>query len=88
MKKITLGKSGLLVTKAGFGGIPIQRLKDDDAVSVIHRAIELGINWFDTAHGYGSSEERVGLGLQGKFKRESVYIFTKGPGKTAADIEN
>ena len=88
MKKIVLGKSGLVVTKAGFGGIPIQRLREDDAVSVIRRALELGINWLDTAHGYGSSEERIGLALKGKYKRESVNIFTKGPGKTAADIEN
>lgn len=88
MKKIILGKSGLLVTKSGFGGIPIQRLRDNDAVSIVRRALELGINWFDTAHGYGSSEERIGAALKGRHNRESVYIFTKGPGKTAEDIEN
>ena len=89
MEHLTLGKTGMTVTKAGFGGIPVQRLNDKDSINLIHYALDSGINWFDTAHGYGNSEERIGTALkEGKYNRESIYIFTKGPGKNPQDIKN
>jgi predicted aldo/keto reductase-like oxidoreductase len=75
VEKIRLGKTGMLVTRLGFGGIPIQRLSDADAVAVVRKCIDLGINYFDTANGYSTSEERIGKAVKGH--RHDVYIATK-----------
>jgi len=79
MEKVRLGKSDLKVTRVGFGGIPIQRLTDAEAVAVIRRCLDLGINWIDTAHGYGSSEARIGQAIAGR--REEVILATKSPAR-------
>jgi uncharacterized protein len=82
MQRVRLGRTGLYVTKIGFGGIPIQRLTDDrEAVRLVTAAVEMGINWFDTATGYSTSEGRIGEGIK-PFKRDSLYIFTKSPART------
>jgi predicted aldo/keto reductase-like oxidoreductase len=78
--KIRLGKSGLQVTRVGFGGIPIQRLDQQQAVKVIQRALDGGMNWVDTANGYGNSEERIGKAIK-KYPRSEVLVFTKGGGR-------
>ena len=80
MKRIRLGKSGMEVSRVGFGGIPLQRLSEDGAVRVIRAGVEAGIDWIDTAHGYGTSEERFGKAL-GHYDRSRVRIFTKGPAR-------
>jgi hypothetical protein len=85
VEKIRLGKTGLMVTRLGFGGIPIQRLNEADAVKVVQRCLEHGINFFDTANGYTTSEERIGKALKGH--RREVYIATKSGGRTREDIE-
>jgi predicted aldo/keto reductase-like oxidoreductase len=85
VKKIRLGKTELMVTQIGFGGIPIQRLSDKDAVKVVRRCLELGINFYDTANGYTTSEERIGKAIKGK--REDVYIATKTGARTHEEIE-
>ncbi|MQY76101.1 MAG: hypothetical protein GH155_00535 [Spirochaeta sp.] len=79
MKKIRLGKSEMAVTRIGFGGIPIQRLDEEESILLVRSALDAGINWIDTAHGYSSSEERVGRAIKG-YEREELFIFTKGPG--------
>ena len=76
MKKIRLGKSGLMVSRVGMGGIPIQRPQLDEAVKVINRALDLGVNFIDTSIGYGDSELIIGKGIAGR--REEVLLFTKG----------
>ena len=70
-----LGKTGLMVSRVGMGGIPIQRPTEEDAIKIVHRALELGINFIDTAAGYGNSEERLGKALVGR--RDQVVIATK-----------
>ncbi len=75
MDKIRLGKSEMMVSRLGFGGIPIQRDTEEEAVAVVKRCLELGITYLDTANGYTTSEERIGKGVAGK--RESVIIATK-----------
>jgi len=85
VEKIRLGKTGMMVTRLGFGGIPIQRLNEDDAVRVVQRCLEHGINFFDTANSYSTSEERVGRAIKGH--RQEVYIATKSGGRTREDIE-
>ena len=86
MERIRLGKTGLRVTKIGFGGIPIQRVTETQAVELVQRAIDLGINWVDTANGYGVSEERIGKAIK-KYPRDKILLFTKGGGKTPETLE-
>jgi uncharacterized protein len=75
LRTVRLGKTGLNVTQLGFGGIPIQRLTQDDAVAVVNKCLELGIKFFDTANSYSTSEERIGLAVAGQ--RDKVVIATK-----------
>lgn len=84
LKKKKLGKTGLRVTEMGFGGIPIQRISEEEAIQVVKRCYELGINYYDTARAYTTSEERIGKALEGI--RENVYIATKSAAKTAKEI--
>lgn len=76
MEKIRLGKTNLMVTRVGFGGIPIQRCTDDEAVTVVERCLDLGLNFIDTANAYTTSEERIGRAIARR-KREDLIIATK-----------
>jgi len=76
MKKVRFGKTELLVSKIAFGGIPIQRLSTEDAVSVVRGVIDLGINFIDTANGYTTSEERIGIAIK-DVPREDLIIASK-----------
>jgi len=84
LKKKRLGKTELQVTEIGFGGIPIQRISENNAIKVVKRCYELGINYYDTARDYTTSEERIGKALEGV--RENVYIATKSHAKTAKEL--
>lgn len=79
MKTIKLGKTGLQVSRVAFGGIPIQRLTTEEAVRVVRRCLDLGVTMLDTAHGYTTSEERIGQAIAGR--REQVIIATKTPAR-------
>jgi len=65
MEKVRLGRTNLIVTKMGWGGIPIQRVGEHEAVSVIRAVVEMGVDLLDTARAYTNSEHRIGLALQG-----------------------
>ncbi len=73
-----LGRTDLKVTCLGMGGAGIGRggVTDDEAVAAVRRAIELGINYLDTAPLYGESERRVGLALADGW-REKIFLATK-----------
>ncbi len=71
----SLGKTGIEVSRVGFGGIPIQQLEQDKVDEIIDKCLEVGINFFDTARGYTVSEELLGNSLYGK--RSGIYIATK-----------
>ena len=75
MEKIRLGKTEMMISKLGFGGIPIQRVSEDEAVAIIRRCLELGITFIDTANSYTTSEERIGKALKGQ--RERPIVATK-----------
>jgi len=53
LQRIRLGKTGLRVSRVGIGGIPIQRPPFDEAIKVIKRALDLGVNFIDTSIAYG-----------------------------------
>src|SRR5450755_4320171 len=87
MKKKKLGNSDLELTPIGFGSWAIGGADwqfswgpqdDNDSIAAIHRALELGINWIDTAaiYGLGHSEEVVAKALAG-WGGPRPYVFTK-----------
>jgi predicted aldo/keto reductase-like oxidoreductase len=80
LKERILGKTGIKVRVLGFGGIPIQQLSEEDAIEVVRRCYELGINYYDTARGYTVSEERIGKAL--KDVRDEVVFATKTHART------
>ena len=86
MDKIRLGRTNLMVSRLGFGSIPIQRVGDDEGIAVVKRCLELGINYFDTANSYTTSEERIGKAISGQ--RESVILATKSRGRTCEELES
>ena len=65
----------MMVSRVGFGGIPILRVSEEDAVKVLRRAFEMGVNHVDTHIGYGDSELKIGKALAGV--REQYYLSTK-----------
>jgi len=82
-----LGATGLEISRVGFGAWAIGGAEydwgwgeqdDEQSIAAIHRAIELGVNWIDTAaqYGFGHSEEVVGRALAGLDERP--FVFTKG----------
>lgn len=81
LKEAILGKTGLKVKTLGFGGIPIQRVTEEEAIKVVEKCYELGLNYFDTARNYSNSEERIGKALEDV--RENVYLATKSNKRTA-----
>ena len=84
-----LGKTGLSVSRLGFGGIPIQRIDAEGTRSLMLRLMEEGVNYVDTARGYTVSEEYLGFALEGI--RDRFIIATKSMARTkeamAKDID-
>jgi aryl-alcohol dehydrogenase-like predicted oxidoreductase len=73
-----LGKTGWQASVLTLGGVKWDtQLPAGDAVALIQRALELGVNTFDTAHGYGDgeSERRLGQALCGA--SQPVFVSTK-----------
>jgi len=77
VEKRRLGRTGLQVTQIGFGGIPIDKRSRREAEETVQRAIDLGINFFDTARAYGSSEERMGAVLSRWRRGHPLYLASK-----------
>jgi aryl-alcohol dehydrogenase-like predicted oxidoreductase len=84
-----LGTTGLEITRVGFGAWALGGANydwgwgaqdDDDSIAAIHHALELGVNWIDTAaqYGFGHSEQVVGRALRELAAAERPYVFTKG----------
>ena len=73
----TLGRTGITVPANAFGCLPIQRDDTDTAVSLLERAYEGGMRFFDTARAYTDSENKVGLAFGARGLRDKVFIATK-----------
>ena len=78
IRTLPLGKTGLTVTRPAMGCLPIQRCSEDEAVSILQKAYEGGIRYFDTANAYTDSEKKIGLALSDV--RENIVISTKSAG--------
>ena len=85
MKSTRLGQTEMQVSRVGFGGIPIQRLREAEAVGVVQRCLDLGVTFLDTANGYTTSEERIGKAIAGR--REQVVIATKTTARDKATAQ-
>jgi len=89
MEYRVLGKTGLKVSRLGFGGIPIQRIDAEGTKVLMQQLLEAGVNYIDTARGYTVSEEYLGYALEGI--RDQFILATKSMARTkeamAADIE-
>lgn len=89
MEMIRLGRTELMVTKNGFGALPVQRVDMETASVILRKAYDNGINYFDTARAYSDSEEKIGKSLADV--RENIIISTKTMTKTVegfwADLE-
>ncbi|MEX0762661.1 MAG: aldo/keto reductase [Dehalococcoidia bacterium] len=81
MKYRTLGRTGLKVSEVGFGGGGIGGVwgetTENEGIRAVHRAIELGVNFFDVAPGYGSGRAEEVLGKALHDRRSDVLITTK-----------
>lgn len=88
MEYRALGKTGLQISRLGFGGIPIQRIDAEGTKTLIRQLKDAGVNYIDTARGYTVSEEYLGYALEGI--REHFVLATKSMSRTrdamAADI--
>jgi aryl-alcohol dehydrogenase-like predicted oxidoreductase len=80
----TLGRTGLRVSRFTVGGYHMAVRGDTEGVRIIHRAIELGVNLFDSAHHYndGRSDEIYGKALTGS-RRQEVYLMSKAERRDA-----
>ncbi|MCL4535067.1 MAG: aldo/keto reductase [Bacteroidetes bacterium] len=79
MKQRCLGKTGALVSRVGFGGIPIQRLQEEEAIAVVQSVLDMGVTFIDTANSYSNSEERIGKALAAcrPGRRGEIFLATK-----------
>lgn len=75
METVRLGRTNIIVSKNGFGALPVQRVDMDTACRILRKAYEGGINYFDTARFYTDSEEKIGMALSDV--RDKIIISTK-----------
>ena len=85
MEYTVLGKTGLKISRIGFGGIPIQRVNKEQAKPLIARLAQEGVNYIDTARGYTVSEEYLGYALEGL--RDKFILATKSMARTKEGME-
>ena len=89
MRYRVLGSTGLNVSVIGYGAIKLPEIAQAQATGALNRALDLGVNFIDTARGYKDSETKIGVALKGR--RKEYYIATKTPSRdyagAMADIE-
>ncbi len=81
MKYRTLGRTGWDVSTISFGGWAIGggwgKVKDEESIAALHTAVDLGVNFFDTADGYGGGRSEQLLAQLRQERSETIYIATK-----------
>lgn len=86
MEQVTLGRTGIVTNKNGFGALPIQRVSAEYAGMLLKKAYRAGITFFDTARSYSDSEEKIGLALSDV--RQDIILATKTPSTTVEGFWN
>jgi predicted aldo/keto reductase-like oxidoreductase len=89
MKRMVLGNTGIEAARLGFGGIPIQRLSETQAVEIVVYALEKGMDFIDTSRVYTNSEHRIGMALQETDKKAAVATksFSRAADGIQKDVE-
>ena len=85
MEYRVLGKTGLNISRMGFGGIPIQKIDAEGTKVLMQKLLNAGVNYIDTARGYTVSEEYLGYALEGI--RDKFILATKSMGRTKEAME-
>lgn len=86
MEMTVLGKTGLTVSRVGFGGIPIQRITKEEAPALLRAVYDAGINYIDSARMYTVSEEYIGYALEKEGLREQFILASKSMARTKEDM--
>lgn len=84
MEYVTLGRTGLKISRLGFGGIPIQRIDAEQSKALMDAVRAAGINYIDTARGYTVSEELIGEAIDGH--RDEFVLATKSMARDKAGM--
>jgi aryl-alcohol dehydrogenase-like predicted oxidoreductase len=84
MEHTRLGRTNLQVTRTAFGVLPLQRVEMSEAVRILRRALDAGIDFYDTARGYTDSEEKIGAAFEGV--RDRIIIATKSGATTKSEL--
>ena len=79
-----LGRTGLRINKDGFGALPIQRATKEEAALILRKALDGGINYFDSARGYTDSEEKIGAAISDQ--RDKFFLATKTHARTGQEL--
>lgn len=87
MQYVDFGRTGLRVSRLGFGGIPVQRIDEPGTRAMLKAAHEAGINYIDTARAYTVSEEWIGQALEELGLRDEFILATKCRALTKAEME-
>ena len=85
METIRLGRTGLVVNSTGFGALPVQRVGMEEAKRILRRAVDGGIQFFDTARAYTDSEEKIGAALDPAL-RKKLILATKARATDGASL--
>ena len=75
MERMVIGRTGLEVHRLGFGGIPIQRVSEAQAVETVLQAVHLGVDFIDTSRAYTTSERRIGLALKYALAQPGILVI-------------
>lgn len=84
MQTTILGRTGMRVTRTGFGVLPLQCVDMDAAVNILRAAYDAGIAFYDTARGYTDSEEKIGRAFSGM--RGKIVLATKSGANNRKDL--
>ena len=85
MEKRRLGKTELMTSIIGFGGLKLHAVEQDDATEILNKALDMGINFVDTARGYGDSEAKIGEAIS--HRRDEFFLCTKTQAITAEEMK-
>lgn len=84
------GRTNFMVKRIGFGGMTIPEVSSREAEATLNKALDLGVNFIDTAKAYGDSEERIGYVM--KKRRDECYLSSRSPDMSykgmKKDLEN
>lgn len=87
MQYVQLGRTGLQISRLGFGGIPIQRIDEAGTRAMLKAAHAAGVNYIDTARAYTVSEAWIGQALEELGMRDDFVLASKCRALTKAEME-